>query len=155
MSCQTISQIHSVVKDAHKTCRGAERPYICRSRPFQPQQSFWASENSSSNYMGCTARVGVETDVASVAYKKWYKRRLNALEAMSCSDLPQSANLASTTLAPLASKLRSMLSGLMSCIIKCQPSRILQDKAGSRYRYGLFLSHAGILTRIKHCERRI
>jgi len=65
--------------------------------------------------MGCGTRISLGIEVASVACEMWCKRRVNIIEAMSCSSSPQSANLASTTLVPLASKLRSTLSGLMSC----------------------------------------
>jgi hypothetical protein len=58
------------------------------------------------------------------------KRRLGIIEALSCLSLPQSANLASTTLVPLVSTFRRMLFGLMSSYtIGIQLNQICRMKA--------------------------
>jgi hypothetical protein len=48
-----------------ETYRSAERPYVCCSRLSQPKQSFWASEDGSSDDMACATWVGRSIDIVA------------------------------------------------------------------------------------------
>jgi hypothetical protein len=85
----------------------------------------------------------------------WSERPISAIEAIGRLGLPQSANFASTTLVPLVSKLRRMLSGLISDLINIQVQArlILQDGHGTSYLYERCPLYVETLMRTECCER--
>jgi hypothetical protein len=105
--------------------------------------------------MACTAWVGRKTNIACVPYSIWSEHPLGSIEAIGCLGLPQSASLASTTLVLLVSKLRRILSGLISDLINIdiQATLISLDGHELSYLYGRYLLHVEMPTRTECCER--